>query len=149
MKKTLLALTTAALLTTGIAVPSHDADAATKKVKKAPSANYVASVARSIAANRVYAYGANNSYAVDCSAFAQQVMRSLGKSVPRTTYAQMAAGTRVSNPKAGDLVFFNGGSHVGVYIGNGQMVDALNPSEGVKQRSIYYINGSITGFYRY
>ncbi|WP_279433907.1 C40 family peptidase [Macrococcus lamae] len=151
MKKTVLALTTAALLTTGIAVPTHDADAATKKksVKYKKSSRNVASVARSIAANRVYRYGANNSYAVDCSSFAQQVMRAVGKNVPRTTYAQMRAGKPVYSPKAGDLVFFNGGSHVGVYIGNGQMVDALNPYEGVRQRSIYYIHGSITGFYRY
>lgn len=149
MKKTLLAISTVAMLATSTAVvtPGHEADAATKW--KAPSANRVASVARGIAANRVYQYGANNGYAVDCSAFAQQVMRALGKNVPRTTYGQMSAGYRVSNPKAGDLVFFNGGTHVGVYIGNGQMVDALNPSEGVRQRSVYYIDGSITGYYRY
>lgn len=151
MKKTLLALTTAALLTTGIALPAEQADAAAKKkiVKYKKSTNNVGAVARSIAANRVYRYGANNSYAVDCSAFAQQVMRAVGKNVPRTTHAQMRAGKRVYSPKAGDLVFFNGGSHVGVYIGNGQMVDALNPRDGVKQRSIYYIYGTITGFYRY
>ncbi|UTH14229.1 C40 family peptidase [Macrococcus equipercicus] len=150
MKKTLLAVTTAALLTTGIAAPVHEADAVRQTVTyKKASGNYLASVARSIAAKRIYKYGANNNYAVDCSAFAQQVMSAVGKRVPRTTHAQIKAGRRVYNPQAGDLVFFNRGTHVGVYIGNGQMVDALNPVEGVKERSIYYINGTITGFYRY
>ncbi len=157
MKKLLLAAVTSTLVFTS--VPTHDADAATKKTttykykknkkqKKYNSYN-VASVARSIAANRVYVYGANNRYAVDCSAFAQQVMRAMGKSIPRTTYAQMAAGKRVYNPRPGDLVYFNGGSHVGVYIGNGRMVDALNPRAGVGERSIKYFYGTVTGYYRF
>ncbi len=111
--------------------------------------NNVAALANSMAASRSYVYGSNSASAVDCSAFAQQVLAALGKSVPRTTYAQMAAGTPVSTPQPGDLVFFNGGSHVGVYIGNGQMVDALNPAAGVGQRAVSYISGSVTGYYRY
>lgn len=109
----------------------------------------VGATALSVASGKSYVYGGNSSYGVDCSAFAQQVMSKLGKSIPRTTYAQMAAGTRVSTPQAGDLVFFNGGSHVGVYIGNGQMVDALNPTAGIGQRAVSYISGSVTGYYRY
>ncbi|ULG72425.1 C40 family peptidase [Macrococcus brunensis] len=111
--------------------------------------NNVAAIANSMAANKTYVYGGNSATAVDCSSFAQQVLASMGKSIPRTTWAQMAAGTQVSTPQPGDLVFFNGGSHVGVYIGNGQMVDALNPSAGVGQRAVSYISGSITGYYRY
>ncbi len=87
---------------------------------------------------------------MDCSALTQQFMQAYkGKSIPRTAAAQMAAGTQVSNPQPGDLVFFNGGSHVGIYIGNGQMVDALNPSEGVGQRAVSYVNGTIDGYFRY
>ncbi|UBH09169.1 LysM peptidoglycan-binding domain-containing protein [Macrococcus armenti] len=123
---------------------------------KAPARSYntpvngnIAQVANSVAAGKSYVYGANSATAVDCSAFAQQVLAAQGKSIPRTTYAQMAAGTRVSTPQAGDLVFFNGGSHVGVYIGNGQMVDALNPSEGIGQRAVSYVNGTVDGYYRF
>lgn len=123
---------------------------------KAPARSYntpvngnVAQIANSVAAGKSYVYGANSATAVDCSAFAQQVLAAQGKSIPRTTYAQMAAGTRVSTPQAGDLVYFNGGSHVGVYIGNGQMVDALNPSEGIGQRAVSYVNGSVDGYYRF
>ena len=109
-----------------------------------------ASVARSVAAGKSYVYGGNTASVVDCSALAQQFMQAYkGKSIPRTAAAQMAAGTQVSNPQPGDLVFFNGGSHVGIYIGNGQMIDALNPSEGVGQRSVSYVNGTIDGYFRY
>ena len=109
-----------------------------------------ASVARSVAAGKSYVYGGNTASVVDCSALTQQFMQAYkGKSIPRTAAAQMAAGTQVSNPQPGDLVFFNGGSHVGIYIGNGQMIDALNPSEGVGQRSVSYVNGTIDGYFRY
>ncbi|GGB01239.1 peptidoglycan endopeptidase [Macrococcus hajekii] len=111
--------------------------------------NNVAAVANSVAAGKSYVYGGNSATAVDCSSFAQQVLASMGKSIPRTTYAQMAAGTPVSAPQPGDLVFFNGGSHVGVYIGNGQMIDALNPQQGIAQRAVSYISGSVTGYYRF
>ncbi len=109
----------------------------------------VARIAHRIAEGKSYVYGANSNSAVDCSAFAQQVLKALGKSIPRTTNEQMAVGTRVLQPQPGDLVFFNNGSHVGVYIGNGQMVDALNPKAGVGQRAVNYISGTITGYYRY
>lgn len=125
----------------------------TRVVQKAPTSvavnNDVASVALSIAAGKSYVYGANSASAVDCSSFAQQVLAAMGKSIPRTTYAQAAAGTQVSNPQPGDLVFFNNYSHVGVYIGGGQMVDALNPSAGIGQRAVSYISGSVDGYYRY
>ncbi|QUR93984.1 LysM peptidoglycan-binding domain-containing protein [Macrococcoides canis] len=139
---------------TAPAAQSYEAPA--QQSYKAPAKSYntpvngnVAQIARSVAAGKSYVYGANSATAVDCSAFAQQVLAAQGKSIPRTTYAQMAAGTRVSTPQAGDLVYFNGGSHVGVYIGNGQMIDALNPSEGIGQRSVSYVNGTVDGYYRF
>ncbi|TDM26952.1 LysM peptidoglycan-binding domain-containing protein [Macrococcoides caseolyticum] len=129
--------------------PAQQSYQAPAKSYKAPVNGNVAQIANGVASGKSYVYGANSATAVDCSAFAQQVLAAQGKSIPRTTYAQMAAGTRVSAPQAGDLVYFNGGSHVGVYIGNGQMIDALNPSEGIGQRSVSYVNGSVTGYYRF
>lgn len=109
-----------------------------------------ASVAQSVAAGKSYVYGGNSASAVDCSALTQQFMQQFkGKDIPRTAAAQKAAGTPTSNPQPGDLVFFNGGSHVGIYIGNGQMIDALNPSEGVGERSVSYVSGSVDGYYSY
>ncbi|UTH05144.1 LysM peptidoglycan-binding domain-containing protein [Macrococcoides caseolyticum] len=134
---------------TAAPAPAQQSYQAPAKSYKAPVNGNVAQIANGIASGKSYVYGANSATAVDCSAFAQQVLAAQGKSIPRTTYAQMAAGTRVSAPQAGDLVYFNGGSHVGVYIGNGQMIDALNPSEGIGQRSVSYVNGSVTGYYRF
>ncbi|MBQ5153170.1 LysM peptidoglycan-binding domain-containing protein [Macrococcoides caseolyticum] len=140
---------TAAPVQQSYQAPAQQSYQAPAKSYKAPVNGNVAQIANSIASGKSYVYGANSATAVDCSAFAQQVLAAQGKSIPRTTYAQMAAGTRVSTPQAGDLVYFNGGSHVGVYIGNGQMIDALNPSEGIGQRPVSYVNGSVTGYYRF
>lgn len=135
------------------AAPVVSQTSTTTEVKKAPAttavSGNVASVALSVAAGKSYVYGANSASAVDCSSFAQQVLAAMGKSIPRTTYSQAAAGTQVSAPQPGDLVFFNNYSHVGVYIGGGQMVDALNPSEGVGQRAVSYVSGHVDGYYRF
>ncbi|WP_340391609.1 C40 family peptidase [Macrococcoides caseolyticum] len=135
------------------AAPVVSQTSTTTEVKKAPAttavSGNVASVALSVAAGKSYVYGANSASAVDCSSFTQQVLAAMGKSIPRTTYAQAAAGTQVSAPQPGDLVFFNNYSHVGVYIGGGQMVDALNPSEGVGQRAVSYVSGHVDGYYRF
>ncbi len=107
-------------------------------------------IALNLSKGKSYVYGANSAYAVDCSAFTQQFMAQYkGKNIPRTTWAQRDAGTKVSNPQPGDLVFFNNYSHVGVYVGNGMMVDALNPSEGVGLRAVSYVHGYVDGYYRY
>lgn len=139
--------------TTQTAAPVVSQTSTTSEVKKAPATTAVSgnvtSVALSVAAGKSYVYGANSASAVDCSSFAQQVLAAMGKSIPRTTYAQAAVGTQVSAPQPGDLVFFNNYSHVGVYIGGGQMVDALNPSEGIGQRSVSYVSGHVDGYYRF
>jgi peptidoglycan DL-endopeptidase CwlO len=82
-----------------------------------------------------YVWGATGPDAFDCSGLAQAAYRSAGVSIPRTTYAQIDAGRRVarSELQPGDLVFFYSGiSHVGIYIGNGQMIHAPNPSAPVR-----------------
>ncbi|MFJ2257577.1 NlpC/P60 family protein [Streptomyces sp. NPDC087844] len=82
-----------------------------------------------------YVWGATGPDAFDCSGLMQAAYRSAGISLPRTTYAQINAGQRVSRSELqpGDLVFFYSGiSHVGLYVGNGQMVHAPNPSAPVR-----------------
>ncbi|MGW2747535.1 NlpC/P60 family protein [Streptomyces sp. NPDC001450] len=82
-----------------------------------------------------YVWGATGPDAFDCSGLVQAAYRSAGVSLPRTTYTQINAGRRVSRSELqpGDLVFFYSGiSHVGIYIGNGQMVHAPNPSAPVR-----------------
>ncbi|MFI0237030.1 NlpC/P60 family protein [Streptomyces sp. NPDC016845] len=82
-----------------------------------------------------YVWGATGPNAFDCSGLTQAAYRAAGVSLPRTTYAQIDAGRRVprSQLRPGDLVFFYSGiSHVGLYIGNGQMIHAPNPSAPVR-----------------
>ncbi|MGA5809148.1 NlpC/P60 family protein [Streptomyces cellulosae] len=82
-----------------------------------------------------YVWGATGPDAFDCSGLVLAAYRSAGVSLPRTTYAQIDAGRRVSRSELlpGDLVFFYSGiSHVGLYIGNGQMIHAPNPSAPVR-----------------
>ncbi|CAM5671228.1 MULTISPECIES: C40 family peptidase [Streptomyces] len=82
-----------------------------------------------------YVWGATGPDAFDCSGLVQAAYRSAGVALPRTTYAQIDAGRRVARSELlpGDLVFFYSGiSHVGIYVGNGQMVHAPNPSAPVR-----------------
>lgn len=67
----------------------------------------------------------------DCSGFVQSVYAHFGISLPRTTWDQESVGTAVSYEQAmpGDLILYEG--HVGIYMGNGQIVNAINPSKGI------------------
>lgn len=72
----------------------------------------------------------------DCSGFVQSVYSNFGVSLPRTSYEQQNAGYEVSYSDAqpGDLICY--GSHVAIYMGNGQIVHASNsapyPAGGIK-----------------
>jgi cell wall-associated NlpC family hydrolase len=86
--------------------------------------------------------GTNPSVGVDCSGLVQDVYKTLGISLPRTSEQQAATGVAVpsvADAQPGDLVFFPGSDgtaaapgHVGIYIGNGEMIDA--PYTGAKVR---------------
>lgn len=85
-----------------------------------------------------YVYGGNNLITgVDCSGFTQQIMKRQGISISRTSNSQYANdGYKVSRDELqkGDLLFFgyNGSiSHVGIYIGNGQMIHSGTSSTGI------------------
>ncbi len=82
-----------------------------------------------------YRYGANGPDAYDCSSFTQAAWRSVGVNIPRTADQQYyGISTKISSSslQRGDLVFFYGLGHVGIYIGNGMVIHASNPSDGVK-----------------
>ncbi|MYW68373.1 NlpC/P60 family protein [Streptomyces sp. SID8379] len=103
---------------------------------KAPNSRAEAAIAYARnALGSPYVWGATGPNAFDCSGLTQAAYRAAGVSLPRTTYAQINAGQRVSRSQLqpGDLVFFYSGiSHVGLYIGNGQMIHAPNPSAPVR-----------------
>ena len=88
---------------------------------------------------RPYVWGATGPNAFDCSGLTQAACRAAGVSLPRTTYTQINAGQRVSRSELapGDLVFFYSGiSHVGLYIGDGQMIHAPHPGAPVRMAPI-------------
>jgi len=74
----------------------------------------------------------------DCSGFTQSVFKQFGISLPRTSGAQASAGITISDAEKqpGDIICYNG--HVGIYIGNGQIVHASNPKTGIKIGPMYY-----------
>ncbi|MFJ9384348.1 LysM peptidoglycan-binding domain-containing protein [Peribacillus sp. NPDC101481] len=91
-----------------------------------------------------YVYGASTSRTdiFDCSSFTLRAFKSAGISLPRNSVAQSHVGTAVSSKalQKGDLVFFdtnNDGviNHVGIYAGNGQMLNA-STSKGVSYANI-------------
>ncbi|WP_191871845.1 C40 family peptidase [Streptomyces filipinensis] len=102
----------------------------------APNARAAAAVSYAYAKlGSPYVWGASGPNAFDCSGLAQAAYRAAGITLPRTTYTQINAGRRVSRSELqpGDLVFFYSGiSHVGIYVGNGQMIHAPNPSAPVR-----------------
>ncbi|MCB5181687.1 C40 family peptidase [Streptomyces antimicrobicus] len=87
------------------------------------------------AMGKPYVWGATGPGAFDCSGLTQAAWRSAGVSLPRTTYTQINAGRRVAKSQLapGDLVFFYSGvTHVGLYVGNGQMIHAPRPGSTVR-----------------
>ncbi|EPH45876.1 C40 family peptidase [Streptomyces aurantiacus] len=110
--------------------------AAPGTAKGAPNARAAAAVSYAYKAlGSPYVWGATGPNAFDCSGLTQAAYRAAGISLPRTTYAQIDTGRRVSRAELqpGDLVFFYSGiSHVGLYVGDGQMIHAPNPSAPVR-----------------
>ena len=74
----------------------------------------------------------------DCSGFVWAVYQAFGYSLPRSSYAQSSVGRAVSYSEAqpGDIIYYGG--HVGIYIGNGQIVHASTERTGIKITSATY-----------
>ena len=89
-----------------------------------------------------YVFGGTTPSGFDCSGFTQYVFSHFGVALPRTSYEQEHVGTIVSPAEAqpGDLVTYDG--HSAIYIGNGQIVNAMNPAQGVGVCSMYAISNS-------
>ena len=85
-----------------------------------------------------YVWGATGPNSFDCSGFTSWVYRQHGISISRTAQSQSQGGTAVdrANLQPGELVFFGSSSsritHVGIYVGNGQMVHSPQTGDVVK-----------------
>lgn len=93
-----------------------------------------------------YIWGGKTFRAWDCSGFVSWVYAQHGIKLTAYTYAMAGELKATNSPKPGDIVFQNGYSHVGIYIGDGKMISALNPSEGtiVHSTSIMSVDGYYT-----
>ena len=94
-----------------------------------------------------YWYGGSSPRAFDCSGFVGYVIKKvLGKNVRHSATSQMQLGPRVKDPLPGDLVGFGYGNyfgHIGIYIGDGKVIDALNPYRDVGVRSLSWMEAYV------
>jgi cell wall-associated NlpC family hydrolase len=83
--------------------------------------------------------GASPSAGFDCSGFVQYIYAQVGVYLPHHAASQYNYGVPVSREQLapGDLVFFDGLGHVGIYIGDGQFVHAPHTGDVVKISSLY------------
>ncbi|RNL64426.1 hypothetical protein EFK50_06840 [Nocardioides marmoriginsengisoli] len=87
-----------------------------------------------------YVYGASGPSSYDCSGLTMRAWGAAGVGLPHSSRAQQGSGMRVaeSDLQPGDLVFYYSPvSHVGMYIGNGLIVNAENPRSGVRVTSLH------------
>jgi cell wall-associated NlpC family hydrolase len=89
-----------------------------------------------------YVYGGSTPGGFDCSGFVMYVFAQVGVSLPHNAAAQYGTGTPVdrSQLQPGDLVFFNGLGHVGIYVGGGSFIHSPHTGDVVKI-------SSMTGWY--
>ncbi|HZS24192.1 MAG TPA: C40 family peptidase [Gaiellaceae bacterium] len=86
-----------------------------------------------------YVYGGSSPRTgFDCSGFVRFVYAHFGVSLPHSSYAQFDDGRRVGRAglRPGDLVFFDGVGHVGIYVGNGRFIHAPHTGTRVRIESL-------------
>jgi peptidoglycan DL-endopeptidase CwlO len=93
-----------------------------------------------------YIYGGTTPAGFDCSGYTQYVFKKAGINLPRTAEQQRQGVTKVSTPRAGDLVFFGAPAyHVGIYAGNGKLWDSPKTGSKVSLRAIWTKSGVTYG----
>ncbi|MGP5726049.1 C40 family peptidase [Arthrobacter rhombi] len=96
-----------------------------------------------------YVWGGDSPSGWDCSGFIQYIYGKAGVDLPHNTTAIRKSGKFVptSNPKPGDLVYQNNGSHAGIYIGGGKIIGAQNPTVDTVIRPADSPYGPLMGYY--
>jgi peptidoglycan endopeptidase LytE len=89
-----------------------------------------------------YRWGGESPSGFDCSGLVQYVFSRLGVMLPRTSYEQYNAGRHITRAdlEPGDLVFFDGAGHVGIYAGGGRFIHSPHTGTSVQF-------GTLSGWY--
>ncbi len=91
-----------------------------------------------------YSYGGTSPRTgFDCSGFVRYVYGHFGISLPHSSFADLWRGRRVGpgHLRPGDLVFFDGASHVGIYVGGGRFIDAPHTGAVVQISTLRWAGG--------
>ncbi|MBC1704772.1 SH3 domain-containing protein [Listeria welshimeri] len=98
-----------------------------------------------------YTWGARGPNTFDCSGYTQYVYKAVtGIKIADTSAAQYATADKVKNgdQKPGDLVYFTEPNHVGIYIGNGQMINAQDNGVTIDNLNVSYWKQHFVGYGR-
>jgi cell wall-associated NlpC family hydrolase len=94
-----------------------------------------------------YRWGGSGPHGFDCSGLVRYVYKRFGVDLPHSSYADFSLGRRVGRwaLKPGDLVFFSGLGHVGLYVGHGRFIHAPHTGTRVQISKLRDWSGSYDG----
>ncbi|GAB2523863.1 C40 family peptidase [Nocardia heshunensis] len=86
-----------------------------------------------------YSWGATGPYSFDCSGLVQWAYKQAGIELPRTSFEQSNVGAPVAfeDLQPGDIVITNGGGHVGIYAGDGKLLNAVQTGTPVSYTNLH------------
>ncbi|WP_405487219.1 C40 family peptidase [Nocardia sp. NBC_00511] len=86
-----------------------------------------------------YSWGATGPYSFDCSGLVQWAYKQAGVELPRTSFEQSNVGAPVAyqDLQPGDIVITNGGGHVGIYAGDGKLLNAVQTGTPVSYTHLH------------
>jgi cell wall-associated NlpC family hydrolase len=110
-------------------------------IAELPAVSGRAAIAVAVAREQLgapYVWGAAGPHAFDCSGLTQYAYGRAGVALPRTSQEQLHTGHRVplSQARPGDLVVYGDASHVGMYVGGGQVIHAPYPGARVRYDAV-------------
>ena len=130
---------TSAVSSTAVASPVSAPATQVETATAAPASRYGGAVGIAMQyLGTPYVWGGASPSGFDCSGLVMFVFAQLGVSLPHSTYAMWGAGVPVSysDLQPGDLVFFNGLGHMGIYAGGGTFIHSPHTGDVVKVSSM-------------